>query len=99
MKISKWLIGLITGIGGILAIILGINKNKKIKELKKDIKKVNKSIKNKQKQSDAIEKSLESKKEALKELKSEKYKKKDVGTKEASDFLKKYANKKNKRGK
>ena len=41
-----------------------------------------------------LKKTLENKKKALKEIEKEKYKKKDVSTKEASDFLKKYAKRK-----
>ena len=52
---------------------------------------INKTTKQEQK---ALKKTLESKKKALEEIKSEKYKKKDVSNKEASDFLKKYAKKK-----
>ena len=90
-KIWKYLLGALTFLGGILALVLSGKKNKKVKELKKDIKKVNKSIKDKEKQSDAIKKSLESKKQALKEIEAQKYKKKDVGAKEASDFLKDFS--------
>ena len=45
-------------------------------------------------QQEAMRKTLESKKKALEEIKEEKYVKKDVGVKEASDFLKKYSKKK-----
>ena len=44
-----------------------------------------------------ILKTLESKKQALEEIKDQTYKKKNVSNKEASDFLKKYANKKKKK--
>ena len=91
-KLWKYIVGFFTFVVGIL--VLSGRKNKKVKELKKDIKKVNKSIKDKEKQSDAIKKSLKSKKEALKEIESKKYKKKDVGAKEASDFLKDFTKKK-----
>ena len=38
-----------------------------------------------------LKKTLQNKKKALKQIEKEKYKKKNVGAKEASDFLKKYA--------
>ena len=98
---KKWLLGILATIGSILAIILGIGKNKRVKELKnkirdneKQVKEVDSKLKSAEKQSKEIKKSLESKKQALKEIEKEKFKKKDVGAKEASDFLKKYSKKK-----
>ena len=99
MKIFKWILGLFAAIGGILAIMLipGGGKRKKIKALDAKIKAVDESLKNTGKEQEAMRKTLESKKKALEEIKEEKYKKKNVSTKEASDFLKKYANKKGKK--
>ena len=98
---KKWLLGILAAIGSILAIVLGIGKNKRVKELKgkikdneKKVKAVDSKIRSAEKESDAIKKSLKSKKQALKEIKNQKFKKKDVGAKEASDFLKKYSKKK-----
>ena len=98
---KKWLLGILAAIGGILAIVLGIGKNKRVKEIKgkiKDneskVKNIDSKIKSTEKKNDAIEKSLKSKKEALKEIKKTKYKKKDIGKKEAADFLKNYKGKK-----
>ena len=65
----------------------------KLGGLKKQIKDTDKSIKSKQKQSKVLKKTLQNKKKALKEIEREKYKKKNVSVKEASDFLKKYAKK------
>ena len=72
-------------------------KKERLGGLKKMIKDTDKSIKSKQKQSKALKRTLESKKKALKEIEKEKYKKKNVGAKEASDFIKKYAKKKTKK--
>jgi septal ring factor EnvC (AmiA/AmiB activator) len=91
-KLWKYIVGFFTFVVGIL--LLSGRKNKKVKELKKDIKKVNTSIKNRQKKIDNIDKSLASKKKALDEIKKSKFKKKDVGAKEASDFLKDFSKKK-----
>ena len=98
---KKWLLGILTAIGSILAIILGIGKNKRIKEIKsklKDnksqIKDIDAEIKAAGNKNDALKATLESKKEALKYIEKLKYQKKDVGTKEAADFLKKYSGKK-----
>ena len=54
-------------------------------------------MKDKKKSQKAIKKSLENRKKALKEMKNKKYKKKKVSKKEASDFLKNFANKKSKK--
>ena len=72
---KKWLLGILAAIGGILAIILGIGKNKRVKEIKskikdneKQVKDIDAKIKATKKQNEAIGKSLKSKKEALKEI-------------------------------
>ena len=99
MKIFKWILGLFAAIGGILYIMLvpGGGKRKKIKALDAKIKAVDESLKNTGKEQEAMRKTLESKKKALEEIKEQKYVKKDVGVKEASDFLKKYSKKKGKK--
>ena len=99
MKIFKWIFGLFAAIGGILAMMLvpAGNKRKKIKALDKKIKAVDESLKNTGKEQEATRKTLESKKQALKEIKEKKYEKKNVSTKEASDYLKKFAKKKGKK--
>ena len=101
-KVWKYIVGFFSFVGGILALVLlGSNKNKKVKELKgkikdneKKVKEVDSKIKSAEKQSNEIRKSLKSKKQALKEIESQKYKKKDIDSKEASDFLKNYKGKK-----
>ncbi len=70
-----------------------IKKSKKVGELKDKIKNVKKDINKTKNKADAYQKTLESKKKALEEIKKEKFKKKDVGTKEAADFLKKFSKK------
>ena len=99
MKIFKWILGLFAAIGGILAIMLvpGGSKRKKIKALDKKIKEVDEEIKNTDKKQKNLQKTLKSKKKALEEIKEKKYKKKDVSTEEASDFLKNFAKKKGKK--
>jgi septal ring factor EnvC (AmiA/AmiB activator) len=99
-KIKKYVIGFFVLCGGILfAFLSGKSagrRDEKLGGLKKQIKDTNKSIKSKQKQSKVLKKTLENKKKALKEIEKEKYKKKNVGAKEAADFIKKYAKKKSK---
>ena len=96
MKIFKWIFALIAGIGGILAMMLvpAGNKRKKIKALDKKIKDVDKELEKKENQQKSLQKTLKSKKKALKEIKEKKYKKKDVSTKEAADFLKNFSKEK-----
>ena len=91
----KYIAGFFTiVIGGLLAFLSGRSagkKDEKFKGLKSESKKVSKRIKDREKETKAMKLTLASKKKALKEIKKQKYKKKDVGVKEASDFLKKYA--------
>ena len=96
MKIFKWIFALIAGIGGILAMMLvpAGNKRKKIKALDKKIKKIDKELEKKENQQKSLQKTLKSKKKVLEEIKEKKYKKKDVSTKEASDFLKNFSKEK-----
>ena len=96
-KIKKYVIGFFVLCGGILfAFLSGKSagrKDEKVKGLKKQSKKVSDILKDKEKSQRAIKKSLENKKKALKEIKNKKYKSKNVGAKDASDYLKKLANK------
>ena len=78
-------------------LVPGGGKRKKIKALDAKIKQVDESLKNTGKEQESIRKTLESKKKALEEIKEQKYVKKDVSTKEASNFLKKFAKKKGKK--
>ena len=94
-KIWKYIVGIFTLLSGFVSIFLATNKKaKKVKEIKNKVKKVETKIKNKKKESEAIKKSLKSKKKALEEIKNTKFKKKNIGKKEATDFLKKYSKKK-----
>ena len=61
---------------------------------KKSLKKVDEEIKSTEKEQKTLRKTLKSKKKALEEIKEKKYKKKDVSTKEASDFLKNFSKEK-----
>jgi septal ring factor EnvC (AmiA/AmiB activator) len=96
MKILKWLLGLLAGIGGIIAIMSGGKSNKRVKELKKQSKKVSKEINVKKEKRKKVKKSIDTQKNNTTKLKNKKtnIKTKDVSAKDAADFLKKYANKK-----
>ena len=80
-KFKKYIIGFFVLCGGILAAFLSGKsagkKAEKFKNVKKDIKKTKASIK--------------TKKTNIKKTKKRKYKKKNVGAKEASDFLKDFS--------
>ena len=75
-------------------LVPGGGKRKKIKALDEKIKKVDEQIKNTEKEQESVRKTLESKKKALEEIKEQKYVKKDVSKKEASDFLKNFSKEK-----
>ena len=96
---KKWLLGILAAIGSILAIVLGIGKNKRVKEIKSKIKDnekatkaIDKEIAKVKDKDDAIKKSLESKKQALKEIEdAKKAKPKKKSTKKAKSRLKNIA--------
>ena len=94
----KYIAGFFTlVIGGLLAFLSGKSagrKDEKFKNINTQIKDVEKSLKKRQKDKNGYKKTLKSKKKALEEIKKQKYNKKNVTVKEASDFLKKYAKKK-----
>ena len=93
---KKWLLGALAAIGSILAIILGVGKNKRVKEIKSKIKDNEKATKAIDKEiakvkdtDEALKKSLESKKAALKEIEdAKKIKPKKKSTKKAKSRLK-----------
>ena len=93
-KFKKYIIGFFALAGGILfAFLSGKSagrKKERLGGLKDKIKETEKSIKKTEKKQRGIKKSLESKKKALKEIEKNKYKKKNVSTKDTEDFLKKY---------
>jgi hypothetical protein len=82
-SIKKYVIGFFVLLSGVLIAFLSGKsagkKDEKLKGLKDKNKKVKDNIKNKKK--------------SITKNKKRKYKKKDVGTKEAADYLKKFANK------
>ncbi len=93
-KIWKWIVGLFTFIVGIL--VLSGKKNKRVKEIKKDIKNnqdktkaINKQIAGAKETDEYLKKTLESKKKALKEIeKNKKTKPKKKTVKKARKKLK-----------
>jgi len=82
-KIKKYVLGFFVLCGGILVAFLSGKstgrKNEKLKGVKKQSKKVSDLLKDKKKN--------------VKRIKKTKYKKKNIGSKEAADYLKKFATK------
>ena len=97
-KIKKYVIGFFVLCGGILFAFLSGKgagrKQEKLGGLKDKIKETDKSIKKTEKDQKALKQTLESKKKALKQIEKENFKKKNIGAKEAANFLKKYKSKK-----
>ena len=107
MKIGKWILGLLAGIGGLLAIILGMKNgqskrqfNKAVKDNKKkekDIIKKEGALKDKNKK---IKKKIKKTNTEIKDLKAKRGKvksktKKFTDAKEADDFLRNLSKEKN----
>ena len=96
MKILKWILGLIAGLSGVVALFAGGKSKEKVKEIKKDIKTSEKKVKKLKKENKNIKQTQKNYKKAVNEIKKEKQKKvtHDVSADEAADFLKQYAKKK-----
>ena len=96
MKILKWILGLVAGLSGIVALFAGGKSKQKVKEIKKDIKTSEKKVKKLKKENKNIKQTQKNYKKAVNEIKKEKQKKvtHDVSADEAADFLKQYAKKK-----
>ena len=101
MKILKWILGLLAGLGGILALFAG-NKNKKVKQIKdniktneKETKKIDKKISEIKSGQEAMKETQKNYEKTIKEMKKKKeiFKPKSVEANEAADFLKKYSKK------
>jgi len=85
----KYITGFVSFIIGIL--VLSNKKAKKIKDLDDAIKDVDRKLKKAKQKGEALQGTLKSKKKALKQIKKEKFKKKNIGAKEATNFLKDFS--------
>ena len=96
MKILKWVLGLVAGLSGVVALFAGGKSKQKVKEIKKDIKTSEKKVKKLKDENKAIKQTQKNYKKVVKEIKKEKQKKvtHNVSADEAADFLKQYAKKK-----
>ena len=96
MKILKWVLGLIAGLSGFMALFAGGKSKEKVKQIKKDIKKSKKKVKELKTKNKNIKETQKNYEKAIKELKKEKQKKvtHDVSADEAAAFLKNYTKKK-----
>ena len=88
MKILKWVLGLIAGLSGVVALFAGGKSKQKVKEIKKDIKTSEKKVKKLKKENKNIKQTQKNYKKAVNEIKKEKQKKvtHDVSADEAADF-------------
>jgi len=93
MKILKWVLGLVAGLSGVVALFAGGKSKQKVKEIKKDIKTSEKKVKKLKKENKNIKQTQKNYKKTLSEMekKKETYKAPDVDIKEANDFLKKFS--------
>ena len=102
-KLWKYIAGFFTiVIGGLLAFLSGRSagkKDEKFKNINTELKGIEKDIKKREKDNDSWKKSLQSKKKALEEIKKqrENFGIERKSSKDAADFLKKYAKNKEKK--
>ena len=98
MKFVKWIIGLLVGIIGGVALFAGNKSKEKVKEIKKDIKLSKKKTKKIKKEISAIEQTQKNYKKTLVEMekKKETYKAPDVNGDEADKYIKDFLKKRKK---
>jgi len=99
VKILKWIMGLLAGLAGIVALFAGSKSKQKVKEIKKDIKVSKKKTKKIKKEISAIEETQENYKQTLKEMKKKKetYKAPEVSGDEADKYIKDFLKKRKKK--
>ena len=95
MKILKWILGLLAGLAGAVALFAGGKSKQKVKEIKKDIKKSEKKTKEIKSGIAAMEESQKSYEKTLKEMVKTKdlYEAKDVSADDADKFIKDFLKK------
>tara|TARA_X000001388_G_C2182955_1_gene104340 strand:- start:432 stop:725 length:294 start_codon:yes stop_codon:yes gene_type:complete len=93
MKVLKFILGLVAGLSGVIALFAGGKKKQKIKEIKQDIKTSEKKVEKLKEENEQIKQTQKNYKKTLSEMekKKETYKAPDVDIKEANDFLKKFS--------
>ena len=98
MKILKWILGLLAGLAGAVALFTGEKSKQKVKEIKKDIKVSKKKVKEIKTGIAAMEETQKSYKKTLKEMekKKETYKAPDVSGDEADKYIKDFLKKRKK---
>ena len=72
MKFLKWILTLIAGLSGIVALFAGGKSKEKVKQIKKDIKKSEKKVKKLKEENKNIKQTQKNYKKAVSELKKEK---------------------------
>ena len=95
MKIIKWILGLLAGLGGIVALFAGNKSKQKVKEIKKDIKTSEKKVEKLKSGAEAIKQTQENYKQTLKGMKKNKelYEAPDVSGDEADKYIKDFLKK------
>jgi cell division protein FtsB len=96
MKILKWILGLLAGLSGVMALFANNKSKQKVKGIKKNIKKSKKKVKNLKIKNKVVKKKVAKTKNAINKINREKQKKvtHDVSADEAAEFLKQYTKKK-----
>ena len=99
MKILKWILGLLAGLAGAVALFAGGKSKQKVKEIKKDIKVSKKKTKKIKKDISAAERTHENYKKTLKEMveKKQLYNAPDVSGAEADKYIKDFLKKRKKK--
>ena len=95
MKILKWILGLLAGLAGAVALFAGGKSKQKVKEIKKDIKTSEKKTKEIKTGIAAMEATQKSYKKTLAEIKKKKetYKAPEVDGEEADKYIKDFLKK------
>ena len=95
MKILKWILGLVAGLSGIIALFAGNKSKQKVKEIKEDIKTSEKKVEELKSGKEAMKQTQENYKQVMVEMKKKKetYKAPDVSGDEADKYIKDFLKK------
>ena len=99
MKIIKWILGLLAGLGGVAALFAGGKNKQKIKEIKQDIKTSEKKVDELKTGTSAMKQSHENYKKVVAEMKQKKktFKATDMSGDEADTFVRDFLKKRKKK--
>lgn len=99
MKFVKWILGVIAGIIGVITLLVTKKNNKKVKEIKKDIKVSERKVDDITADNTAIKETQNNYKKAIEELKQNKvdYETPDVSGDDANKYVKDFLKKRKKK--